>query len=649
MKTSLPFSQNLFFKSLGKAIFFAFPLFLHAQAPPTTPLETPQETRYPGSFESFEKLIQFDEQRFDAKTRIVGNHSVGSQQLKDPSKLDIDPDFMNSLILNSPSGYLRLAAKDRCAFYDVLLADLLRTKEGPVKRILVQYQAENGEMISASMNKKDFLEKVVLTKCARVRDTVALFQVKTIPQAIKATKFEMPRGREQCDAIHAAWLDDPKSPYWCQINDIISDYEDAERSGKKSSDKSALAKVLRGKLTDNQRDYIHNFCRNADNPKLFCDEFFATNFFSKVVEQLQPEILIKDVCQEALGKEGWSPALLRACVAHFRDNQDSCLWGKTATSGLSPRTRCDHLSLALNHSSLFAAYDDCPRNSDNTGVTNFARLLSHLEPGQAPPVTTSGFCSATSATTVYGFLKAQDQEELWTARMCYEDKIEGKEKCLPFHYGDSPSSPISVSKVLGEILYRTKGLPREVQCKTVMASDFKPDLLEFRYGCFLVVNPDDCGISRCSHKVFVNEREVKGLKPTTPLLLDYFPTSVERENGALTVLLYRGAKHKTRNIPSLPSMEAFFKDHPKGLIHGMGCAEDLLPGFFRKNALAQCSPLPFIVDGIIRDGDRVTLVTRTAADNLHAPRLIGWGTVFSAVRSHQVHSNLKTWGLNAVY
>ena len=60
---------------------------------------------------------------------------------------------MNSLILNSPTGYLRLAGRDRCAFYDTMITDLLRTKEGKIERVFIQYQDQEGQNIYASVPK----------------------------------------------------------------------------------------------------------------------------------------------------------------------------------------------------------------------------------------------------------------------------------------------------------------------------------------------------------------------------------------------------------------------------------------------------------------------------------------------------------------
>ena len=86
----------------------------------------------------------------------------------------------------------------------------------------------------------------------------------------------------------------------------------------------------------------------------------------------------------------------------------------------------------------------------------------------------------------------------------------------------------------------------------------------------------------------------------------------------------------------------------KGIIHGIGCAEDLLPSFFKTKAFNQCSPLPFIIDGMLKENDKVVFVTRSGADSLQAPRLVGWSLVYSAVKSYQRTHPLKLWTLDGL-
>jgi hypothetical protein len=87
---------------------------------------------------------------------------------------------------------------------------------------------------------------------------------------------------------------------------------------------------------------------------------------------------------------------------------------------------------------------------------------------------------------------------------------------------------------------------------------------------------------------------------------------------------------------------------PGSIIHGVGCAEDLLPEFFPRNSINGCHPLPFIVDGHIEKDNTSLLVFRSAIDDVHTPRLILWQNIFNAVSAYQLLHPLNTWTLYGI-
>jgi hypothetical protein len=619
------------------------------------PLDTPDKTTYPGVYQSFEKIIEFDEKRFNAKEEKLVGANTTITEIKDIETVDIDPDFLNSIILNSKSGYLKIASKDRCSFYDSLLADLLRTKEGKIERVFIQYQDKSEQNISAIIAKKDFLEKVIFKACPKSKEVIDMFQIKAIDKTIGQTNFEIPTNVEQCNNTYYKWLEDPKTPYWCQIHELLEDASNGtlqkmttdSKQRKINSNKLAVSKILKKKMSDTQQEFLRNFCTNADNPKLFCSEFFSTSFFAKVVEGSKPHIYIKDICQTALNKDVWSPPVMRECARLLRANQNACLFGSIEKSGISPRPRCDHLSKALNFSSLLSDYDDCPRHSDQQAVTNMARVIKHIE--NTPNKPFSGFCSAISAGTFFEFNKKYGNEDIWKSQICYMDRVEDKEKCLPLFFGEYNNLEINVTNAVKEVLFRTRGASKDTKCEIVLSKEFNPNLLQYRFGCYIVVEENNCGLGNCGYRVFFNEKELKDLKFQHGLPIEYFATNLVNEKYSQTYILQKDAKKKTKAISTLTALSEFFKQAPKGIIHGVGCSEDLMPGFFKKYAMNQCTPLPFIVDGIIQEGDRVVLVTRTAADNIHAPRLVSWSNIYSAVKSYQVHHPVNQWTFYAIY
>lgn len=634
------------------ALLVSFPL--HSQSI-IEPLNAPAKTDFPGVYESFEKVIQFDEIRYSAKLKEIISNKKTLSEIKDINTVDIDPDFMNSIILNSNSGYLKIASRDRCTFYSSLLADLLKTKEGKIENLFIQYQDKADQNITALMSKKDFLEKVIFASCPKTKETIDMFQVKVIGSTISKTDFVIPSNKEGCEATYLKWLEDPKTPFWCQIHDLFAEVESGELSSANLSfkdkrvveNKISIAKILKTKMSDSQQEFLRNFCTNADSQKLFCEEFFTTNFFAKVVEGTKSDLYIKDICSQALNKSNWSPVVIRECAQVLRKNQEACFWGSYEKSGLSPRPRCDHLSTALNFSSLIADFDDCPRFSDQQTLTSFARIIRHIERRPLAPVT--GNCSAQSAGIFFEFNKKYSNEDIWKASVCYDDRVNYKETCLPMFFGIYDNKEYSITNALKEVLVKTRGAGRDIDCKIISDQVFNPKLLEFKYGCFIVTSDSNCGIGQCEHKIFFNEKELKDIKFQFGLPFEYFATNLMNEKYSQHYVLQKDAKQKTKAINTVTALKTFFKQNPKGIIQGVGCSEDLLPGFFKKYAFNQCTPLAFIVDGIVADGDRISLVTRSGADNIHAPRLISWSSVFSAVKTYQFHHPVRQWTFYGIY
>ncbi len=107
-------------------------------------------------------------------------------------------------------------------------------------------------------------------------------------------------------------------------------------------------------------------------------------------------------------------------------------------------------------------------------------------------------------------------------------------------------------------------------------------------------------------------------------------------------------KLQSRPIKNLTDL-TFYLDKINGsIIHGVGCAEDLLPEYFSRFTLNACRPLPFIIDGHVMKNKTTFLVFRSAIEDIHTPRLISWANVFSAVSAYQQLQPLNIWTLNGL-
>lgn len=179
----------------------------------------------------------------------------------------------------------------------------------------------------------------------------------------------------------------------------------------------------------------------------------------------------------------------------------------------------------------------------------------------------------------------------------------------------------------------------------VDSEDYNPLLLEFKSDCHIIYERDQCYLSKCQHKIIYNDRPINFIRIKGGLEMEYFPLSIQGERYSQHYILTRNHKMQGRSLSNMSSITKFLKTKNTGIIHGVGCAENLLPSFFKMRGMNQCTPLPFIIGGMIHDKGNSAFIIHLAADSLQAPRLISWSNVFSAVRTYQRQHPLKLWTL----
>jgi hypothetical protein len=407
--------------------------------------------------------------------------------------------------------------------------------------------------------------------------------------------------------------------------------------------RQAVARILEKKLNPSQRDYLENICQNLDNEDLFCEEFLNVSFWAKVAGGYENKIYAEDICLQVMGLPKLNEAQLKNCVNRLKKENDLCLYPSGINQGLLPAPQCDTLATALNYSTLRADYRDCPGASDQQGITNMGRILLNIS--KEPIPSTQGPCSALSSGTTFEFNRKFNNDENWKLEACYEDRLAEKEICRKTFFGGYGTTAEAYNVVVADILRKTRGAERTLKCEMVDSEAYNPLLLQYKSGCYIIYERKNCFISDCKHKILYNDRLIDFIKIKNRVQLEYFPTNVNDERFSQNYILTRDYRQNGRSLNNLSSIISFFKKNRRGIIHGIGCAEDLLPSFFKSRSFNQCSPLPFIIDGIIRENDKTVFVTRTGIDSLQAPRLISWSLIYSAVKDYQLVHPLRFWTL----
>jgi hypothetical protein len=627
---------------LGTAFGLCLALYTHAQTE-TAPLATPSSAEYPGILQTFETLVTVDNTKYknisDALIKLPQNLS----DIKETGPLSLQPDFLNSVILHSNAGYLKLASSDKCRFYDTIVADLLKSAEGKIKHVMVSYKNKAGENQSTLLTKKDFLNNVVNQECPETASLINQFQIKTINQTLSQIDFEIPTSPAQCHSVHQNWLSNSKTPYLCQIYEFMKETKAGAGDLKDLPQRQAVTKILDSKLSVVQKDYIENLCKHLDNEDLFCHEFLNVSFWTKIASGREKNIFAEGICKNILKTNQLSDVQYKVCLSKLKKENDLCLYEKGKNQSLSPHLDCDSLSYALNHAALRADYQDCPTNSDQLAATNFSRVLLNITKDEIKPF--SGPCSAVSAGETFIFNEKLDNDENWTLEACYFDKIRERDICSKTFFGAYSNHPLSYTNVVASILKETRGAGKNLVCEMVDSEDYNNLMLQYKSGCHIVYNRNKCFMSECKHKIMYNDREIDFIKIKNGLQLDYFPVNLKGERFSLHYLLSTDFKQNAKSLNNLSAIKRFYKTSKSKIIYGVGCAEDLLPSFFKAQNLNQCTPLPFILDGLVKEEDSIAFIARTAADSLQAPRIISWSNIFSGVKTYQRYHPLKIWTL----
>jgi len=609
-----------------------------------------------GFYSNFKTLIEIQDDNFQKKLK---NFKSGSNlnDLADIKSLDLDEDFIGSIIFHTPSRYMSLANIDSCSLYDLILAGLAKGPNGEIQNFLVRYRTKGEILKTALISKKTFYEEVVYKRCPNVVKFQKYFDLKNVKSTLKSLSLSFPKNERTCQAEHEKHLNDHKTAYLCFLSDQVKSIPRLEKeiqlTPKKNYKKLTtlkrelrVAKKYKSHLNPEAIGYLDNLCQNLDRPKLFCDGFFKQSFWKKAAESKNLEPFIKSSCQSILKKMNITPSELKSCAQKLSSQPQVCLFSGFQDGILTPKPNCETLGINLKQTTLRANYNDCPARVANDAVINTARIINHFSSEFSK---TASSCQAQTSNTFVEFNQVANEGRAWNVKLCYDDKLKATEVCHPVIFGDAKDSQFSMSKVVEKILSRTKGLSKNQVCRTVGSNNYKPSLLEFKNGCFIVVDSQSCTSTSCDYKIIFDQLEVDGIRQVSDVKFDYLPRDFSTQSFSQAKLIEKEFKLTSKPILNTSFLKRSFEIHPEGIIHGVACAEDLLPEFFSKKVINQCLPIPFIVDGFKEDKGKYAVIIRTARDSLHAPRLVPWAHLFSALKDYQRLHPLDYWGLHVLY
>lgn len=641
-----PYLLNLFYRS-----FFILLLLIASGNGYST-------SKGPGVIESLEELLKLHKKKYKLLYDKVRRNPKVLSSIADIKSIELHPFFLNSILFHSDDKYLNLSALNKCKFYSLIENNLLKTAEGRITNVIVNITTMDNNKETAILTTQDFIKQVYKRSCPDKTEVSLLFQGKNLLSTLKKIDFVPPKSKKDCEVILEDWVRNPYTPYLCRIPETInlgqSSRKRLERTGNSNFSKRRYyvelirkAEYFKKKIPYFERSYLNNLCYGLSKPEKFCRPYISEDVWSKVVNGELPDYLLKPKCRAIAGKSQLSKTQLKSCATKLNLGPKLCISeGKKGFRSFSPMPNCKSISDALISSQLKTDYHDCPGYIDNEGMVNIFRIINHLD--DVKTKSTPNSCISEVNKTFANLLFDFDYKDGWPLKLCYIDKIEDKEKCDPYIPGNSSGDKLSEGNVVANILHRTKGLPSNLHCEVINQAKFNPNFLKYKSGCFIVYNPDLCTSQSCPKRILYNLKQIKEIRYVGKSEFDYFPINFKREKFSLSNILKEVHKLKSQKLRNFTDLIYFLDRKPANIVHGIGCAEDLIPANFKKTTLNQCKPLPFIIDGYIKADSQVKMVTRLAIDDIHSPRLIPWNFIFNSISSYKVLHPLSTWTLYGI-
>ena len=620
-------------------------------------LEAFSQSSGPGIIEGLQEIITSHKKEYLKLTTKLQSENSGLSTLtqEDLKQAEILPDFLNSIFLHSDNKYLKLLKNDNCVFLALLENNLLKTSKGYFSTIPLIIGKEKRPLV---VSVEDYVRESYLQRCLNYKQISKLFTKGNLKKTIESLNMETPKNKKSCESTYQNWMANPYLPYLCRIPEAIRKGKSANLALANQSNPSLrLRSYLRPMISEGnyydknipffQKNYLRNLCNGIENAEKFCQPYLASDVWTKVINGEKPNSYLYFKCKNLYGGKNITLTQMKNCAVQLKSRTDLCTT-KTSLNypSLFPKPNCDISSKAMNIGRLKTKYHDCPGQIDNLSLVNIHRILSHL--GSKTIKSSPANCAS---ETNYSYAKLNldfQNEQGWPLRICYDDKIEAKEVCKIYIPGNLGDNPLSEEIVASKILQRLNKIGNRVQCKVIGSKQYKPSLLEYKNGCFIIFDEDLCNNAYCPKKIIVDEKEVTGLTYRGENVFDYFPTNhIKRKFSALN-MMNEVHKYKNNVLKNLTMLEIYLEKFPNGIVHGIGCAEDILPAHFHAGTLNHCTPLPFIIDGITTDKGNKILSIRTAVDDLHSPRIIPWNFIFSAVGNYRKLHPLNAWNLYGI-
>lgn len=600
---------------------------------------------------SLEVLLEKERSEIeDFKKNYAQNFTELVNNIQNIEDIKIHPKFYESLLFHSEQKYFNEAiSKDQCFFTHMYEHNLIKPSGGYSGNVLAVIKYKDKEQVSF-MSKDNFFEVLYKKKCFEKKEINSRFEGSNLKNMAQAISLTLPKTTVDCRTLFENWKENQNLPMYCSIYENVEYALTRERvsirTNKPLSERQKTqldaAKERMNSFTPTVFSFISNFCNNLNNSEKFCTPYLSNDVWTSIANKEYPSYLIDHTCRLSGKANVLSDNKRELCLNKFKNDKNACAtYQAQGFNGLFPHMNCNIVSDLLVKGTLFTDYKDCPGNFDNLSIINVARIVSHKEGLKRE---TTGLTCINETNDIFANLyKRYDNMRDWPLEICFPNKVTKEKECNKYIPGNNPNDPASEGNIVANILYRNEAALSNLKCSLVDKDHYNPDRLQYASGCFIVYDSNRCSPLFCPKQIYYNKKEISYLEYRGIQTFDYFPSSFSNSKFAITTMMDEVLKIEPKSVKNYTEVKYFFDKNKKGIIHGIGCAEDIHPEYFGRLSFNQCSPLPFIIDGYIEKGNDKWLSLRSTLEDIHFPRRANWGNIFSSVKNYQQHHPLRTW------
>ena len=581
----------------------------------------------PGILLSLDNLISKDKQK------IAFYASNSNFPLIISEKKDIDPkkysyelnlDYLNSLFFNSPATLNNSVGTNICTLYELIYLNVYQHKSFKNSLIANQINKRTKQAKAIKALKKTLLTHLINQNCPQSKANITLARNNNY-KVLKNYSFNELLQSNRCDQKVKSLVSSQHFPYIAYLS--------KRAKNKPSIFKNVSAEELNGLKLFNQ--YLQNNSRICSNQR-------GENLLSISQDELTRKNYITPLCKDFYKtKRSLKSNEILKCLNAIRNNLDFCYTHKARyNNAFFPLQDCKVIGENFILNKYKNLTSDCPGKIANEGIVNAARIISTIT-----NVKEKDHCFSKKIEKLVQFSNKAGVEDIWDVKLCYLNKFYNDKRCYKTLF-DKVDGPLSYKTIIERILRDSKVITSNITCMTTKYKVLK--IGASTSGCAIQIDPSICSLNSCPFTIFIDGKKIKhNIHLESKIHLSYLPKTNKDYSNSFQSLLKSEYKMNSSSIKSMTQLKKYLKI--KGsIIHGVGCAEELLSNFFFKKSFFSCRPIPFLISGVKTDarGYNNALVN-LSIDNMINTRELAWNDISSSVSSYSKH--FGKWSLYAIY